>query len=160
MRVMQIWQNLIETYRHDKRVPIGIAIFCALGLLMAAGQLIADFSNHFTASKVIATQPVQSLPVIANLHLFGSYNQLTTDLPITQLQLSLVGTVVMIDAPDQSRALIAAAGGPVKIYQTGAALPGNAIISKIEQNYIVLNQNGTLEKLLLPIKMLTTDPID
>lgn len=154
---MPTWQNYIEKYRTDHRVPMVVAIFFAAGLLIALWQFIHDFSHHVIKSANIVMRPTPSLPNIADLHLFGIYNESTTDLPITQLQLSLVGTIVMMHAPNESRALIAAPSGPTKVYQVGSTVPGNATVSHIEKNYVVLNSNGGLQKLMLPIEKLSPE---
>jgi general secretion pathway protein C len=59
-----------------------------------------------------------------------------------------------VEFPKQSRALIAAPNMPAKVYQVGDTLPGNATIERIAKEYVVINDNGTLEKLALPIKTL------
>jgi len=152
------WQNYIEQYRADQRIPIIIAIVCIASLCIAIWKFAHDFSNHFVTTTNASIKPIQTLPEIANLHLFGIYRiQNIADLPSTQLQLSLVGTVIMINAPKQSRALIASPGGQTKVYAVGAIVPGNATVARVEQRYVVLNNNGELQKLSLPIEKLMVE---
>ena len=58
--------------------------------------------------------------------------------------------------PTQSRALISSPSAPAEVYQVGSSVPGNATVTRIAKHYVVLNYNGTLEKLALPIQTLTS----
>jgi hypothetical protein len=41
------------------------------------------------------------------------------------------------------------------VYQVGDILSGGAAITRIAKYYVVINYNGTLEKIALPIQTLT-----
>lgn len=154
---MPTWQDIIEPYRRDNRVPFAITAICALLFLVAVWQLLNGFKNNAVKKSMVPTAHIQVLPVIADLHLFGAYSGVNTALPVTQLQLTLLGTIVMVDSPSFSHAIISAASSPAKVYQVGDMLPGNVKITQINRDSVVLNQNGSLQQLLLPIEKLTAD---
>ena len=147
---MTQWQMQLEQYRRDHRTPLVITALLGVLLLLAVWQ----FAQTFISAPVTTTSMTQAVPEklqnLADLHLFGVFAA-TDNLPVTQLPFTLEGTVVFIDAPNQSRALISSSSEPAKVYQVGDTLPGNATITRIAKDYVVLNDNGTLEKLALPI---------
>lgn len=154
---MTQWQTQLDQIRRDHRTPLAIAGLFAILLLWAMNNLIDTFKTHhtaITAAKSIVT-PMHLQP-LAKLHLFGVYAANLDDLPTTQLQLTLEGTIVIPDMPAQSRALIASPSAPAEVYQVGNSVPGNASVTRIAKHYVVLDYNGTLEKLALPIQTLTT----
>lgn len=153
---MTQWQTQLDQLRRDHRVPIALAALFALLLLWAVSDFINTFTAHnlnmTTTKTIIAPEHLQNL---ADLHLFGIYASNLDALPTTQLQLTLEGTIVILDTPAQSRALIASPNAPAKVYRTGDTLPGNTTITRIAKEYVVLNDNGALEKLALPIQTVT-----
>lgn len=149
------WQTQLERLRKDQRVPIALTVLFALLLLMAVWDCISTIAQHHrtvAVQKIVA--PPEHLHNLANLHLFGVYANNLDSLPNTQLQFTLEGTIVFLEMPKQSRALIAAPSVPAKVYQVGDTLPGNATITRIAKEYVVIDDNGTLEKLALPINTL------
>ncbi|OGT43512.1 MAG: hypothetical protein A3F13_00220 [Gammaproteobacteria bacterium RIFCSPHIGHO2_12_FULL_40_19] len=152
------WQTQLEQLRKDDRVPIVLTVLFALLLLLAIWESISTITQHhqkITALKTMApTVPLQNL---ANLHLFGVYASNLENLPTTQLQFTLEGTIVFLDVPTESRALIASPNTPAKVYKVGDILPGNATITRIAKHYVVVDDNGILEKLVLPIHALQSE---
>lgn len=151
-------QNIqLDHLRQDHRIPMLLGLVFILLLLIAISNSIMTFTADHTKAKQTLVQqtPNKPLPNIANLHLFGIYSTNLSNLPLTQLQLTLAGTVVSLSRPSESYALITSPGQPTKVYKTKAALPSGATIRRIEKNYIVLDDNGALEKLTLPIKTLS-----
>jgi type II secretory pathway component PulC len=82
-------------------------------------------------------------------HLFGMQADEDTDfLPVTSLQLHLTG--VIKDTEDNtSKVIISEAGQPGKIYSVGDALTTGIKIYSINEDGIVLEHSGRLEKLPL-----------
>lgn len=143
------------TLRHDPRTPRALTAIIALLFILALWNTITDFISHHT--KIIAAQHAEKitpLTHVADLHIFGIYINQTQNLPATQLQLTLDGTVVVLGAPNESLALITGPGEPTKVYHVGNALPGNATITSIAKHEVIINDNGQLQKLLLPIDKL------
>ncbi|MCX7120180.1 MAG: hypothetical protein NTZ67_00120 [Gammaproteobacteria bacterium] len=150
------WQTQFDNLKQDHRVPLALAIFFGLLLLLALGQFIALFTtNHIKIAAIPAnTAPAPTYP-LANLHVLGVYSANLNTLPDSTLQLTLEGTAVNLSQPALSRAVIAGPGHNAKVYGTGDVLPGNATITRIAKHDVVVNDNGTLEKLPLPIEIIS-----
>lgn len=92
---------------------------------------------------------------IIQRHLFGKYEPpavpvlKTVAVPKTKLNLKLAGIFHNADEKG-SLALVAAAGENADSYAVGETLPGGALLERIEQDHILINRSGRLEKLLLP----------
>ncbi|EKD77295.1 MAG: hypothetical protein ACD_42C00396G0010 [uncultured bacterium] len=144
----------LDQLRRDYRVPAILTVFFTILLLFVIGNSVAELMSHHAKITAVKMQPITLLPQLADLHLLGAYRSTADNLPTTQLQLTLEGTIVLLDHPKQSRALIAAPNEPAQVYQIGDALPGNATVTDIAKHYVVINDNGSLEKLPLPIQLI------
>ena len=71
------------------------------------------------------------------------------DAPDTRLKLTLRGALAS-DEPDNARAIIADAQGKDEQYSIGDTLPGNAELSEIYPDRVILKRNGRYETLRLP----------
>ena len=151
------WQTAFNTLRTDQRVPLILIGVLGILLLCALWQLIDTLtiqSDQLTSKKMIHhTKPYH----LDQFHLFGVYNPSLDALPNAITQLTLQGTIVSVGNPALSRAVIAAPGQPGKVYRVGDVLPGNATITVIMQNYIVISDNGASAKLALPIPTLPSN---
>jgi general secretion pathway protein C len=91
-------------------------------------------------------------------HLMGMATQNTAtatvdipaDAPDTRLQLTLRG-VLASDEPGGARAIIADPKGKDEQYSIGDALPGNAELSEIYPDRVILKRSGRYETLRLPV---------
>ncbi|MDP1574237.1 MAG: type II secretion system protein N [Coxiellaceae bacterium] len=149
------WQTEFDKLRRNPRTPVIGTLFFGICFLWSTGAFITTFleKNPSPPPKIakIMVPPVN----LGELHLFGVYNVAQANLPTANSQLTLQGTIVVTDSPNESQALIAAPGQPAEVYHVGDTLPGNATITHISGDNIVINQNGTFEKLLLPIQTVT-----
>ena len=155
---MTQWRTQLEQLHKDHRVPVMLTVLFAMLLLLAIWDCFHTITQHhrtMTAQKITASP--EHLQNLADLHLFGVYASNLDNLPNTQLQFTLEGTIVSSDFPKQSRALIAMPNTPAKVYQIGDVVSGNATITRIAKHYVVLDDNGTLEKLALPINELQSE---
>jgi general secretion pathway protein C len=104
---------------------------------------------------------VRQLP---NWHLFGEVAPeaapvkaiVPVDAPDTRLKLSLHGTFSSHDA-ELARAIIADERGDEEMYAVGDILPGNAELSEIQTDKVILLRGGRYEVLRLPRDTLTGD---
>jgi general secretion pathway protein C len=104
---------------------------------------------------------VRQLP---NWHLFGEVAPeaapvkaiVPADAPDTRLKLSLHGTFSSHDA-ELARAIIADERGDEEMYAVGDILPGNAELSEIQTDKVILLRGGRYEVLRLPRDTLTGD---
>jgi general secretion pathway protein C len=108
-----------------------------------------------------AEQLVRQLP---NWHLFGEVAPeaepvkavVPVDAPETRLKLSLHGTFSSADK-DLARAIIADERGDEEMYAVGDILPGNAELSEIYADKVILQRSGRYEVLRLPRESITGD---
>lgn len=88
-----------------------------------------------------------SIATIPQIHLFGEAITGIGNMPLSNLQLHLTG---IVHSTGDSKAYIAIATHPGKIYRTGDQLPYGAKIFAITDDTVVLQNEGHLEKLTLP----------
>lgn len=147
-----------EWLQKDKRAPLVVSGALAVLIALTAGQYWN--SLRVAAAPVIASHSsstaavVQRLPQIAGWHLFGRYSSQPSDLPETNLPLTLQGTVVNVGNPSESYAVLAVSGKPTKAYRVGDTLPDNVQVDQVFRDRIVIDNRGKLEILKLPVKKL------
>lgn len=156
---MMQWQTQWDQLRRDERLPIGLSILFGLFILFTVMNFVQTIltHQHTTAEKPTSVETAR-VNNIASLHLFGLHDTTLVNIPTAQLQLTLEGTIVFLDNPQQSRAVISQPGGVAKVYKVGDTLPGNATINSISKHEVVVNDNGTLAKLVLPIHLIKGMP--
>jgi general secretion pathway protein C len=160
----------------DKRLPVIAAL---IGIVLIANsfavltwQLVpvpdtSSFSravvNKLTrvasnqSRNEAADQPVAAK--IGQFHLFGKFEKKTAPppqmeaaaAPETRLNLKLRG-VFSSEDKDIARAIIADAKGEDESYAIGDEVPGGAILNDIFEDRVILERNGQLETLKLPME--------
>ncbi len=112
-----------------------------------------------TGTKTSTSQPID-LNVIYNSHLFGrkeisksTPDNKPIDAPETRLNLTLTG-IMAASGDNQSRALIKDSSGKQRPYAIGDDLPGNARLSSIQSDRVILERAGRYETLRLEKKQL------
>jgi type II secretory pathway component PulC len=99
------------------------------------------------AAQVASNAEAQLITQIPSQHIFG---QASNDdfLPLTSLQMRLTG--ILKDANDgKSKVIVAEGEEPGKVYGVGDSVVSGIIINAINDDGIVLERNGHLEKLPL-----------
>lgn len=104
-------------------------------------RIVMTIKPQSTANQTLAL--IMQLP---NQHLFGGSG--IDNLPITSLQLNLVG-IVQAEPDNASHAIISEAGQPGKIYQVGDNLSSGVHIKAITADGVILENGGRMEKLPL-----------
>lgn len=140
----------------NPKTPLFISLFFALLIFSVCIQWISVFFIDYIPAIPKRTTTTTPIISIGNLPIFGHYQQTLDDLPITTLPLLLKGTIVVLNDPQQSLAIISASDRKTKDYKMGDMLPGNAVIKQIDQDTVIIDHNGMLEKILLPIHLLET----
>lgn len=102
----------------------------------------------FTQLTANTDQSKKLIAAIANRHLFGQ--AVVGDVPLTNLQLHVTGIVKSMLEHSKSKAYISIAGQPSKIFQIGDNLPYGVKIYDITAQAVIVENNGHLEKILLP----------
>lgn len=149
-------QNLKE------RVVLG---FCLTVALLTLGMVIY-VSKQWHQDWVITHRHIEtpSTPVsknessemiasLSNAHLFGKAVAKLSAVPITNLEFRVAG-IVKAAAKASSKAYISVSGQVGKIYQIGDSLPYGVKVYDITGNAVILENNGHLEKLVLPREQL------
>lgn len=132
----------------------GLAAILVL-LLFIALPLINTWLTIRTTHRTVTPAPPLTFASIQNIpgwHLFGKASD-EKNIPLTTLNLQLLGIFYQ---PDQSAGavIISDAGQPGKLYKVGDNIPQGASLVKILRYSILLNNNGRVERLLLPFKKL------
>lgn len=144
-----------EALRKDPRIPLLITVVFAFLMIISLAQMIKTLT--FNENDSITALPHSAVNIrhqqahIAQFHLFGVYDESLAELPPTQLQLTLEGIGLGVSPGEISRVLIEGPNTPTKIYKVGDIVPGGAVIRHIFRDRIILNDNGRLESLKLPV---------
>jgi general secretion pathway protein C len=139
-------------------MSMAVAGLLLLNSLYEGISWLASASPAQSAQSASRSGAHKVLPDIASWHLFGSRPPAiaagqVANLPATTLQLTLSG-LFKDTRTQQSKALISAPGHPSKAYGVGDALPSGATVYQILDDGVILERNGHLEKLTLPIQPL------
>jgi type II secretory pathway component PulC len=149
--------SLLFTTEQGRR--IGLVVLAIVGILLL--YTVVDTVQTWYGDVLVLRQPkVVIVPHVKNdaqqlllelpkRHLFGqSFAANSAFLPITSLRLHLTGITKM--PQDQfSHVIIAEADKPGKVYRVGDLLLTGIRIHAIEQNEVILERDGQLEKLPL-----------
>jgi general secretion pathway protein C len=154
----------------DTRLPLLAAVIAILLLTQSLAKLtwnlvpqpaldessITAESEAPRSNRVVREQPLAKK--INNYHLFGKYEPKKAVVapvkpavvPETKLNLKLRGVFASKD-DNAARAIIADSRGEEDSYRLGSELPGGAILNEIHSDHVILEHNGRLETLRLPI---------
>lgn len=102
--------------------------------------------GQLPAWHLLGVAPKQTAPV---------KTEVPADAPETRLQLTLRGALAS-DDPNNARAIIADPSGRDEQYSIGDAVPGNAELSEIFPDRVILKRNGRYETLRLPQESAST----
>lgn len=146
--------TIMDIFRQDARIPLLIAAFLLLWIIINASQMINTLMDVDvnTPSATHSSSHSAPAPRASQWHLFGRYDS-SLHAPQTRLPLVLQG-IALASSGGHSRALIASSNGPTKVYQVGQSLSDGAIIHKILRDRVLLDDQGHLESLMLPIPKL------
>ncbi|MGD8938153.1 MAG: type II secretion system protein GspC [Gammaproteobacteria bacterium] len=181
---MKEWgENFIQRFwvdGLDKRLPV---IATLIGIVLIANSFAAltwklvpvpDVpASAVSANKNIRVASNQSTSAaaeqrlaakISQFHLFGKFEKKKLPPPVaevaaapeTRLNLKLRGVFSSQDK-DIARAIIADAKGEDESYAIGDEVPGGATLNDIFEDRVILERNGQLETLKLPVESLPGD---
>ncbi len=158
----EIFSPLFST-EWGRKLSWGMLGLFSLLLVVTVGQTIGElYSDLFASSlasrsksdSVIVDNTMRFIALLPEEHLFGKIGVNDGALPITSLQLSLIG-VVKSDPDTKSRVIISEAGQPGKVYAIGDSLSSGIIVNSISDDGVLLENDGHLEKLPLHRQGLT-----
>lgn len=155
--------HTIWSLKTSKGFVIGLI---ALFSLLTVGEYLKWF---FMPSLLQTASPVESLTVpmdkkdsfidLFNSSLFGVYipNDLN-QIKQSMLNITLAGILLGAHSAD-SQVIIRSAEGDEKNYKINDLIPGDVLIKKIMADGILVEHNGSLERINLPEDELTFDPV-
>ncbi len=138
-------------------LPLLVATIIALALGVVAARLTwtllfpdsptIQASGGYETSERLAGETADPLPALLDLSPFGEEQAVSSVREVTESSLAIrLRGVIAGPAP---LAMVEAPGG-VKVLQTGEAIRGGVVIQAIEQDKIVVDNNGRLESISLP----------
>lgn len=150
MNVESIKHNLIKQL-NTPFLAVFIIILLCLGMISTVWQTVQNIRNLSAndMSDNFRQQPSINVRVLSSEHILGNYNTNVGDLPLASLGVTLIA--VFADANNTSSALIMTGNGGSKFYHLGDKLAANVVIEKILPYSVIVDHNGRLEKLTLPI---------
>ena len=159
-----------------KKTQLLVTLWISSGLLFISSASSVAYSIHRNAKAKAADLAPQNLTPIAKrtastysvrdivrANLFGDPTPPKTQtkaIPKTTLKLKAIGIFWSTDGT-KARAIVQSGNKPANIYATGADIKGSgATISEILKDAIILDRNGTKERLVLemPIAATLTTP--
>ncbi len=155
------------------RLLSGVQVVLVLALAYSAAEFtwrILPSAPPLDTATVVSPSERTQAPVqqvtsrLPEMHLFGQVQQAaidtpqTTDLPETQLRLTLRGLIASTE-PSEARAIVADPSGQENFYKIGGRLPGGAELTEIHADRIVLKRGGRFETLRLPKDLLPEDQL-
>jgi general secretion pathway protein C len=155
-----------EAWQRAAVVAVNAILVIALAHSLAVLTLAVVSGRSLQTVGVIAPEPVANgttvtrspaeYAAIGSWHLFGRVEDnrpveaLPAPIPVTPLNLRLVGVFFMERGSDRALALIAEGNGPERGYRNGEPLPGGARLEQIQRDHVVVSRNGRQEVLNLP----------
>jgi type II secretory pathway component PulC len=139
-----------------QRLGFGLVLLFGFVFLYTSIYTVIDWrADYVLAHRDVAIHEAprvdgdaQLIAALPSLHLFGQAAEDSGFLPITSLQLHLTG-IAKSSETNLSRAIISEAGQPGKVYVVGDVLVSGIRIYAINDEGVVLEHAGRLEKLPL-----------
>lgn len=147
--------------QHARKLSILLTLVLAvwIGTILAQGVLfvlseqatsVAPMAHPSNSGQV--EQPATRIDIAA-LNLFGEVAAepapAMVDAPRTSLNLQLLGVFSATD-PKRASAIVAEVGKQGLLYHVDEKMPGNATLSSVHPDHILIKRNGRLEKLAFP----------
>lgn len=148
-------------HHHARKLSILLMLLLAvwIGTILAQGVLfvLAEQSTSIAPMAPPATTPRTAQSAnridIASLNLFGEVDAapapVVVDAPRTSLNLQLLGVFSATD-PKRASAIVSEVGKPEVLYHVDDKMPGNATLSSVHPDHILIKRGGRLEKLAFP----------
>jgi general secretion pathway protein C len=137
-----------------------VLLFARLAILVAqlAGPPVPDIDIETPAAPP-PVRNVVDVPSIQRANLFGQSPQLATpdNAPVTSMALHLGGVFPYADEK-RGFAIVGTSSADGKFYKVGDMLPGGAQLHAVLGDRVLLDRNGTIEALLMPVRVGSSPP--
>ena len=148
--------------QHARKLSILIALLLAvwIGVILAQGALFVLAEQTASVAPIVPPSKQKSVSQakapridVAALNLFGEVDAepatVAVDAPRTSLNLQLLGVFSATD-PKRASAIVSEVGKQGLLYQVHDKMPGNATLSSVHVDHILIKRGGRLEKLTFP----------
>jgi len=140
------------------RAPRWITAVLVVLLGIRAATLVAALAGGPGAAPTpvapppAATRNVVDVPSILRANLFGQSAPAAGATPVTNMALVLAGVIA---ASDETKgfAMLGTSPTDIKVYRVGATVPGGAVLHAVQVDRVLLDRGGTIEALLLPMRI-------
>lgn len=151
--------NVLQLFNEHSR-KIATAVSIALIIIMSLSVadtvlLIMETMNapEATVRTPAATATTETRYRVSDLELFGKVQTQSKapeviNAPETSLNLELQGVFISEDGEEESTAIIGQRNKAGELYVIGDRLPGNAVLSAVFEDHVLLRRNGRMEKLM------------
>ena len=155
----EVWQRVAVVVVNAILVVALAHSLAVLTLAVVSGrslQTVGMIAPEPAANGATVTRSPAEYAAIGSWHLFGRVEDnrpveaTPAPIPVTQLNLRLVGVFFMERGSNRALALIAEGNGPERGYRIGEPLPGGARLEQIQRDHVVVSRNGRQEVLNLP----------
>lgn len=152
--------------------PIMPRILCGVLVLLILIDVVLGLHSLFSsahtldasgAPQVTSSVEHDAVPVaretMLKVPLFGDYmpeDLAGVDVKNSTLHIKLVG-VILSPNENESEVILELQDEQQKVFRTGDAVPGGAVIKRINQDEVYMMRNGAIEYLFLPEKGLNFD---
>lgn len=144
---------------HNQKIAAAISILLIVLMSLSVAETVLVIMETMTPPAAIGsgapspTASVQPDYKVSNLELFGKLREASTtateivNAPETRLNLELQG-VFIADEPNDSTAIIAEKSRTGELYGIDDSLPGNAILSAVFEDHVLIRRGGRVERLM------------
>jgi len=141
-------------------LAIVIGIFYAYAIYQWHADWVITHQGNNAATVASDNQTAKMIAAIPTAHLFGKSFAGSGNAPVSSLQFKVTGIVKVDDGKSgsASRAYISTDNQPAKIFEVGDSLPYGVKIHEISSSAVIIENDGHLEKLVLPREKLVFKP--
>jgi len=146
---------MFEHWKQDDLITLALMALIGVIFVIYVCTLVSDFTiPEMSLSTSASSSRIVSVSQVSQYHIFGVYNDNLANLPETQLQLTLEGVMFSLNK-GQSFAIMSSPDAPAKVYKIGDTLPGDATLEKVFKDEVIINYQGVMQSLKLPIDKLS-----
>ena len=143
---------------HDRKIAAAISIILIILISLSVADSVLTILE---AASPPTTNPKTAIPnqpknetiyKVSDLELFGKLQELRSfskeaDAPTTKLNLELQG-VFIAENTERSTAIVSERNKSGELFEIGERLPGNAILSAVFEDHILIRRGSRMEKLM------------
>ena len=143
---------------HDRKIAAAISIILIILISLSVADSVLTILE---AASPPTTNPKTAIPnqpknetiyKVSDLELFGKLQEMRSfsqevDAPTTKLNLELQG-VFIAENTERSTAIVSERNKSGELFEIGERLPGNAILSAVFEDHILIRRGSRMEKLM------------